>query len=77
MSIAVEQTRPFRVLIAGGSITGLSLALILEKAGIDYILLEKREIAPQFGASVGYVNDGLFSPFPFQNWSYQGSAKSK
>ncbi|KAH1924769.1 orotidine-5'-phosphate decarboxylase, partial [Aspergillus fumigatus] len=37
-----------RVLIIGGSIAGLTLAHCLEKAKIDYVLLEKKEeIAPR------------------------------
>jgi ribulose 1,5-bisphosphate synthetase/thiazole synthase len=44
---------PFRVIISGGSVSGLTLALVLEKAGIDYLLLERREIAPQVGAGIG------------------------
>ncbi|KAJ9369296.1 hypothetical protein DTO282E5_5958 [Paecilomyces variotii] len=43
----------FKVLIAGGSVVGLTLALALEKAGIDWELFEKGEIAPQLGASFG------------------------
>ncbi|PTB63038.1 FAD/NAD(P)-binding domain-containing protein [Trichoderma citrinoviride] len=42
----------FKVIIAGGSVVGLTTAVALEKAGIDYVLLEKREIAPHLGASV-------------------------
>lgn len=45
---------PFKVVIAGGSLGGLMLALCLERAGIDYILLEKGEIGPQLGASIGF-----------------------
>lgn len=44
---------PFKVIIAGGSLVGLSLALALEKAGIDWELFEKGDIAPQIGASIG------------------------
>ncbi|KAL1847206.1 hypothetical protein Plec18170_008770 [Paecilomyces lecythidis] len=44
-------TSQFKVLIAGGSIVGLTLALALEKAGIDWELFEKGDIAPQLGAS--------------------------
>lgn len=44
----------FKVVIAGGSLGGLMLALCLERAGIDYILLEKGEIGPQLGASIGF-----------------------
>jgi 2-polyprenyl-6-methoxyphenol hydroxylase-like FAD-dependent oxidoreductase len=44
-----------RVLIAGGGIMGLSLALMLERKGVDYVLLEAREeIAPPVGASVAF-----------------------
>ncbi|KAF3061487.1 hypothetical protein GL218_03674 [Daldinia childiae] len=42
----------FKVIIAGGGIAGLTLAHALEKAGVDFLLLEKREIAPQTGASI-------------------------
>ncbi|GJC87167.1 FAD-dependent monooxygenase DEP2 [Colletotrichum liriopes] len=45
---------PFKVIIAGGSLGGLMLALQLERAGIDYIVLEKGEIGPQLGASIGF-----------------------
>ena len=44
---------PFKVIIAGGSLVGLSLALIFERLGIDYEVFEKGEIAPQLGASIG------------------------
>ncbi|KAL4812982.1 hypothetical protein BDW67DRAFT_188103 [Aspergillus spinulosporus] len=43
----------FMILIAGGSLVGLSLALALESAGIDYELFEKGDFAPQLGASIG------------------------
>lgn len=44
----------FKVIIVGGSVSGLSLANMLEKFNIDYILLEAYpEIAPQLGASIG------------------------
>ncbi|KAK7981418.1 hypothetical protein PG988_003656 [Apiospora saccharicola] len=39
----------FKVIIAGGSVAGLTLANALEKAGVDYVLLEKRDIAPELG----------------------------
>jgi len=42
-----------RVIIAGGSISGLTLALALQSAGIDFLVLERREVAPQLGASTG------------------------
>lgn len=46
---------PFRVLIAGGSVSGLVLANALERAGIDYLVLEKGEIAPNLGASISIL----------------------
>ncbi|KAI1775534.1 FAD/NAD(P)-binding domain-containing protein [Hypoxylon cercidicola] len=45
----------FRVIIAGGGIAGLTLANALDKAGVDFIVLEKYEIAPQLGASIAIV----------------------
>jgi 2-polyprenyl-6-methoxyphenol hydroxylase-like FAD-dependent oxidoreductase len=48
------------VLIVGGSVSGLSLASMLEQFGIDYILLEGHAtIAPQLGASLGLLPSGL------------------
>lgn len=50
----------FRVLIVGGSIAGLSLALMLERNGIDFLVLEGyKSIAPQVGASIGVLANGL------------------
>jgi 2-polyprenyl-6-methoxyphenol hydroxylase-like FAD-dependent oxidoreductase len=52
-------TRPFRVIVGGGGISGLTLANALEKANVDYILLEGRDtIAPQVGASIGLFPNG-------------------
>ncbi|OTA95365.1 hypothetical protein M434DRAFT_69594 [Hypoxylon sp. CO27-5] len=48
----MEDPECFTVIIAGAGIAGLALANMLEKAKIDYIVLEKREIAPQIGASI-------------------------
>jgi 2-polyprenyl-6-methoxyphenol hydroxylase-like FAD-dependent oxidoreductase len=42
----------FTVIIVGGSLVGLTTAVALEKAGINYVLLEKGEIAPHLGASI-------------------------
>ncbi|KAL7908104.1 hypothetical protein GGI35DRAFT_469886 [Trichoderma velutinum] len=50
--MADSNSSRFTVIIAGGSLVGLTTAVTLEKAGIDYVLLEKREIAPHLGASV-------------------------
>lgn len=50
---------PFRVLIIGGGIAGLSLALILEAYGFQYELLEKHaDVAPRLGAGVGLTPNG-------------------
>lgn len=50
---------PFKVIIVGGSIVGLTLAHCLDHAGIDYVLLEKHEdIQPQLGAFVGIMPNG-------------------
>ncbi|RYO88713.1 hypothetical protein DL764_008700 [Monosporascus ibericus] len=49
----------FRVIIVGGSVAGLTLALSLERAGIDYLVLEARDqISPQVGASIGIFSNG-------------------
>ncbi|PQE30540.1 FAD binding domain-containing protein [Rutstroemia sp. NJR-2017a WRK4] len=47
-----EAQRPFKVLIVGGSVAGLTLANVLERGGIDFELFEKREVAPQLGQSI-------------------------
>ena len=45
-----------KVLIVGGGITGLTLALSLERAGIDYLLLEaNHEITFTKGAGYGFI----------------------
>ncbi|KAF9876991.1 FAD binding domain protein [Colletotrichum karsti] len=50
----------FKVIIAGGSVSGLSLANMLERLNIDYVLLEAYpEIAPQVGASIGLLPNGF------------------
>ncbi|KAL7627228.1 hypothetical protein AAE478_001417 [Parahypoxylon ruwenzoriense] len=48
--------KSFKVIIAGGSIAGLTFANALESAGIDFIVLERREIAPQLGASIAMIS---------------------
>ncbi|OLN86855.1 FAD-dependent urate hydroxylase 4 [Colletotrichum chlorophyti] len=50
----------FKVVIVGGSVAGLSLANMLERLDIDYILLEAYpNIAPQVGASIGLLPNGF------------------
>lgn len=49
-----------KVLIAGGSIAGLALANMLEKIGINFLVLEKyNSIAPDLGASIGIFPNGF------------------
>lgn len=49
----------FRVVIAGASIAGLSLALALERAGVDFVVLEAHpSVAPQVGASIAVLPNG-------------------
>ena len=72
----------FRIIIVGGSVSGLSLANICERLGIDYVVLEAHpKIAPGKGQSVAFhpprsrILDqlGCFQPlvdlveFPLQN----------
>ncbi|KAJ0327474.1 hypothetical protein COL5a_005853 [Colletotrichum fioriniae] len=50
----------FKIVIVGGSVAGLALANMLEKFNIDYVVLEAYpEIAPQVGASIGLLPNGL------------------
>lgn len=50
----VQQNRPFRVIIVGAGIAGLSMSNALEKAGIDNVVLEKHaDIVYPSGASIG------------------------
>ncbi|KAI0161485.1 FAD/NAD(P)-binding domain-containing protein [Xylariaceae sp. FL1272] len=51
----MAEQKSFEVIIAGGGIIGLTLANALERAGIDFILLEKRQIAPDLGASISLL----------------------
>jgi 2-polyprenyl-6-methoxyphenol hydroxylase-like FAD-dependent oxidoreductase len=55
-----DKHRHTTVLIAGGSIAGLTLANALEQLGIDYLVLEKyKEIAPDVGASICIFPNGF------------------
>ncbi|UQC81979.1 FAD binding domain-containing protein [Colletotrichum lupini] len=50
----------FKVIIVGGSVSGLSLANMLERLDVDYTLLEAYpNIAPQVGASIGLLPNGF------------------
>lgn len=57
--IYAQETSTFRVVVAGGGVVGLTLANILERAGIDYILLEaKSTLTPELGASIAVQANG-------------------
>ena len=52
-------SQDFKVIIAGGSVAGLALANMLERVGIDFLILERhQEIAPEIGASIGIFPHG-------------------
>lgn len=49
----------FKAIIVGGSVAGLTLAHMFEKAKINYTLLEARDtISPQLGASIVIMPNG-------------------
>ncbi|KAL8335607.1 hypothetical protein RB601_008592 [Gaeumannomyces tritici] len=51
--------KPFRAIIVGGGVGGLTLANILEQLDIDYVLLESyRDFSPQAGASIAMMPGG-------------------
>ena len=51
------EQKPFKVVIVGGSLSGLALANMLQLNGIDFVLLEAYPtIAPQIGASIGFLS---------------------
>lgn len=52
----MDAHRSFKVIIAGASVSGLTLANALEKAGVDFLVLERGDIAPQLGASIGILS---------------------
>lgn len=49
----------FKVVIVGAGIAGLTLAHCLDKANIDYVLLDKGVVAPTFGTTVTMQPHGL------------------
>lgn len=55
----MDEKKQLKVVIVGGSIAGLTLAHCLDRYGIDYVVLERRDtIAPQVGASVSLMPNG-------------------
>ncbi|RTE83993.1 hypothetical protein BHE90_001356 [Fusarium euwallaceae] len=56
----MASVKEFKVIIAGGGIAGLTLANMLEKFHLDYVVLEGHsEISPAVGASIGMFPNGL------------------
>lgn len=54
-----ESKRPFRVIVVGGGVVGLTASHCLQKAGIDHVVLEKRAVvAPPEGASIALYAHG-------------------
>lgn len=54
-----EKKAPFKVVIIGGSVAGLTLANMLQLNDIDFVILEAYpKIAPQVGASIGILPHG-------------------
>lgn len=52
--------KSFKVLICGGGVSGLSLALMLERLEIDYLVLEAYpEVTTNVGAAVVLLPNGL------------------
>lgn len=52
MAASIPEKR-FRVIIVGAGITGLTLSHALTKAGIDHVVLERGDVAPHHGSSIG------------------------
>lgn len=48
----VDTEAPFKVIIVGAGVTGLTLAHCLEKANVDYVILDKGVVAPGFGTTI-------------------------
>ncbi|KAJ5116787.1 monooxygenase [Penicillium angulare] len=56
----MSQLRPCKVIISGGGLAGLGLALTLEKAGVDYQLLEAYpDIIPKVGSGICILVNAL------------------
>ncbi|RSL74598.1 hypothetical protein CEP53_000116 [Fusarium sp. AF-6] len=58
----MASVKEFKVIIAGGGIAGLTLASMLEKFDLDYVVLEGHsEISPAVGASIVLLNKEVTS----------------
>lgn len=53
------ENTPFKVVVVGGGITGLTLAHCLDRAGVDYVLLEKHtDICANIGGAIAMEPNG-------------------
>ncbi|TAQ86977.1 hypothetical protein B7494_g4680 [Chlorociboria aeruginascens] len=52
------ETKPFRVIVVGAGVGGLTSAHALSRANINYVVLERGQIAPPYGASIGIYPQG-------------------
>ena len=53
--------RPFKIIVVGGDVAGLTLANMLEKSELDYLLLEAYEdIDAPTGAAIGLMPNSSF-----------------
>ena len=43
---------PFKVIIVGAGVGGLTLAHCLDRAGVDYVVVDKHPVAPAWGGSI-------------------------
>jgi 2-polyprenyl-6-methoxyphenol hydroxylase-like FAD-dependent oxidoreductase len=57
-----EKRKGLRVIIVGGSVSGLTLANALDRAGIDFVVLEKQnDVTVQNGASIVIFPNGFIT----------------
>lgn len=55
----VRDEAPFRVIVVGGGVAGLTASHCLQRAGIDHVVLEKdNAVAPPEGASIAIYPQG-------------------
>jgi len=55
-----NEQKPFRVVVVGGGVAGLTMSHCLSRAGIDHVVLEAYpEIVSPRGASIGFWPHGM------------------
>ncbi|RYP37975.1 hypothetical protein DL767_002703 [Monosporascus sp. MG133] len=54
----INPEQPFKAIIVGAGVGGLTLAHCLHRAGIDYVVLDKHPVAPAWGASISIFPQG-------------------